>query len=387
MWASGEVATHCQVLRGRREEWERRLRMIQEARRFLYATSYNVEYDLHGMAFLEALLAAQRRGVLVTLGIDTFGQRLGSYGLPPSRRRQLEEALGVLERAGGRVLRYRPLRLLQRWLGGGQHVKAQISDAGEAIVGSSNISTRSFSSWNECSVALAGPVVHRILESVMSIFACREPDHLDVLRASERAVGDPFPLEYQWHDPNREGTALHPIIRGSPNPITARLTAEIERATRCVRVSSLYLKPPPGLARALIGAAQRGVQVELFHSHRGAIRESELPWIAAAVEYPRFLRAGIRIFESRRGEHAKMLSIDDRFVSFGSYNLEHAADDRLAESMLMTTDPRLVLEIGGVFDAMRQDPHNVEVGLNDLAHISMRDRLNRALVAPFKRWL
>lgn len=125
-------------------EWERRLAMVREARSFLYLSTFYIEHDSYGLGMLSELVAAQRRGVAVNLLIDGFGQRLGGVLMSSQQRATLDAMLNDLLRAGAIVTTYHPARRLQRWLGGGQHVKIQVSEAGEAIFGSSNLSRSSY---------------------------------------------------------------------------------------------------------------------------------------------------------------------------------------------------------------------------------------------------
>ena len=76
-------ATALEPLWNRRLEWARRLQMIRAAREFLYLSTYYIEYDAYGIELLEALAAAQGRGVQVHLLIDAFGQRLGGVLMSP----------------------------------------------------------------------------------------------------------------------------------------------------------------------------------------------------------------------------------------------------------------------------------------------------------------
>lgn len=141
------------------------------------------------------------------------------------------------------------------------------------------------------------------------------------------------------------------------------------------------------LASALVAAARRGVCVEVHHSHRDALPESELPWIAAAAHYRRFLRAGVRLYENRHGEHSKIVLVDDAHVAFGSYNFEHAAHDRLAEAMLASRDPRAVDPARAIFSQLRQHPDNARVTAAGLLDLPARLRTKRALLGPLKRWM
>ena len=92
----------------------------------------------------------------------------------------------------------------------------------------------------------------------------------------------------------------------------------------------------------LFRSAARGARVEVHHSHLDALPATELAWIAAAAHYRRLIRAGVRLFENRRGEHSKIVLVDETWVAFGSYNFEEPAHDRLAEAMLFSADPRTV---------------------------------------------
>ena len=94
------TATALCPLWSRAAEWARRRRMIREARRFLYLSTYYIEYDDYGAELIALLLAAQRRGVAVNLLIDGFGQRLG--GVLMSSRGQGASAGAARRAARGR---------------------------------------------------------------------------------------------------------------------------------------------------------------------------------------------------------------------------------------------------------------------------------------------
>ena len=205
------VATAFVPLWNRAAEWERRLAMIRDARTFLYLSIFYIEYDAYGKALLAALLDAQRRGVAVNLLIDGFGQRLGGVLMSAAERSELTREHAALRAAGGVVTFYRPSRLVQRALGGGQHVKIQVSDAGDAIFGSSNITQSSFQGWNEYSVAVRGPVVATLLESYGAIGGLVDPAHVNQLGAPVAGDTADLALEYWFCNPNLAQGALGPI--------------------------------------------------------------------------------------------------------------------------------------------------------------------------------
>ena len=371
--------------------------MVKEARSFLYLSTYYIEHDPYGVDLLSELTAAQRRGVAVNLLVDGFGQRLGGVLMSREQQSALAVMMGDLRRAGAVVATYRPRGCVQRWLGGGQHVKIQVSDAGEAIFGSSNLTRTSFEGWNEYSVAVRGPVVRTLLRSYRDIGGVVEASHLrdldDVATGvGQAAVNAPdmtseITLEYWLCNPNLHQGIAGPVGWRGRNEITNRFVERIGSARRSIRITSFYFKPVESLLVALVDAARRGVHIEVYHSHLDALPATDLAWIAAADNYERLLEVGMHLYENRHGEHSKIVLIDDEWAAFGSYNFEHAAHDRLAEAMLVSTDARATAPAAAIFAELRQHPDNVSVTAQGLSNLPARLKIRRRLLGRFKRWM
>ncbi len=368
-------------------EWERRLAMVRAARSFLYLSTFYVEHDAYGIGLLEELTAAGRRGVAVNLLIDGFGQRLGGVLMSGEQRAALATMLDNLRRAGGSVTTYRPARRMQQWLGGGQHVKIQVSEAGEAIFSSGNLTRSSFDGWNEYAVALRGPVVRTLLESYRDIGGTVNVSHLRELDDAADGVAADLELDYWVCNPNCLQGMAGPLGWRGRNVVTDRLIEAIATARRSLLITSFYFKPVEALVAAVVAAARRGVQVEVYHSHRDALPATDLAWLASAAHYPRLLEAGVRIYENRHGEHSKIVLIDNEWVAFGSYNFEHAAHDRLAEAMLSSRDVRATRPAAEIFAELRRHPDNVLVTPQVVADWPARLTARRWLFGRFKRWM
>jgi cardiolipin synthase len=371
----------------RAAEWERRLTMIREARTFLYLSTFYIEYDAYAIALLAALGDAQRRGVAVNLLIDKFGQRLGGILMSRSQLDALARAFDALRAAGAVVTLYEPPHLVQRLVGAGHHVKIQVSDAGEAIFASGNITKTSFEGWNEYAVTVRGAVVRTLLESYRLIGGTVADAHLAHLSdVASDAPGD-IALEYWFCNPVPMQGVFGPFGWRGPNAVTDRMVEMLDAAVASARLTSFYFKPVPVLMDAVLRAARRGVRVEVFHSHRDALPTTDLAWIAAAVNYDRLLDAGVVIYENRHGEHSKIVLIDDQWMACGSYNFEDAAHDRLAEAMLSSRDRRAVEPAIAILDALRDDPDNVRVTRESFRDLPARVRTRIARYGRFKRWM
>lgn len=367
----------------RTKEWQRRLAMVERARRFLYLSTYFYHPDRYGREMAEALVAAAARGVDVWLVVDGFGQRLAGALMSRAERVAARRLWPTLAQAGIHVCRYTPGPPLQRLFGGGYHIKVQVSEAGEAIFASGNISATSFDGWNEYAVAVRGAMVRPMLESVMAAIDRPERAHLDALGPPPQ--GD-TPSRYVAHLPCADPSPVSPFRQRRPNPITDALVELIDRAEQRLSITSFYFKPAPLLFAAVARAAGRGVAVEIVHSHRDALPASPAPWLAATFTYPRLLAAGVAIFERRGGEHSKIVVVDGREAAVGTYNFEWAAHDRLAESMLFTREPSIVADLAAVIGAIRAHPTVGRTDAADLAALPPGLKLRRALLYPFRRW-
>jgi cardiolipin synthase len=378
----------------RAAEWRQRLDQIRQARLFLYLSTFYIEWDAYSRELLDALDDARRRGVDVVLLVDGFGQRLGGTLMSTADRQALARRLDALRAAGAIVTIYRPARAVQRLVGGGQHVKIQVADTGEAIFGSSNITRSSFERWNEFSVAVRGPIATTLLESWSVLGGSVAAHHLAELDrisgSAPKADGSQppdIPVDYWICNPNLHQGSAGPLCWHGSNSVTDQIVEMLDAARESVQITSFYFKPARVLMEAVLRAARRGVAVEVFHSHREALPATDLAWIAAAAGYPQLLDAGVLIRENQRGEHSKIVLVDKQWVAVGSYNFEDAAHDRLAEAMLATRDPRVLTSVQAIFTELRTDADTFTVAADWAQHLPPRVRGKMAVMRPFKWWM
>lgn len=385
-WAS--TASRMKVLTDRDEEWNLRMEMIRRAERFILLTTYYFGSDERSGTMADALAAAARRGVRVVLVVDSFGHRLSRNLSKASERPKLAERLRAIDAAGGLVVSYKPSSLRHRLVGGGAHIKIQVSEKGVAVFGSSNIARQSFSHWNEASLELEGAIVALLVQE-----ACRlarlgddETAALTDLLPSKWADEPRLAVRYVREDPASRSGGLFPFGAVS-NRLTDQLVAFIDRAERSLAISSLYCKPASALKDALVRACRRGVDVELFHSHRDSLGVTHIPWIPASFHSGSIQKEGARVYENRAGEHSKVLLVDDREVAIGSYNLEHAAHDRLVEAMIFTDDVATCDRFRTMFETLRRSAGNPALTPGWLRELPLNLQVKRWLFRPLERWI
>lgn len=368
------VATSTRLLRDPDEAWQRRLELINGAERSICTTMYHVDADEHGLAYLDALIAAARRGVNVILGLDSLAERVGNMlHCSAEQVRAFDERLHALERAGGIVTWYGETAATSRLTASGTHFKSLIVDGETAVIGGRNIADLYFGPWHDCDMELHGPVVSDIADAAFHVLGQSDPmigrdpaapplsfeeygrrvmswqrDVMNNLRHERvrlfnaREAGDTssYPsFTVINHDPNTDP---------GPNRITESLLRLIDHAEHRIVLSSVFFRGTGGIPEALIRAAERGVQITILtSSEEGTAATGSLPYLNAEASYGALLAAGIEIRETSHTDHAKLYLFDDRIAAIGSYNIEQPAHDRLMEQLLVTRDPSVVAEIRG----------------------------------------
>ncbi len=105
------------------------------------------------------------------------------------------------------------------------------------------------------------------------------------------------------------------------------------------------------------------------------------------MNYGRLLDADVVIRENRRGEHSKIVLVDEASAAFGSYNVEDAAHDRLAEAMLASRDLCAVAPARAIIAELRGAPENVLVTPESFLALPARLQFRMAALGAFKWWM
>jgi phosphatidylserine/phosphatidylglycerophosphate/cardiolipin synthase-like enzyme len=282
----------------------RMLAEIGRATRFVALEMYLFESGQVATRFIDALIAAVRRGVPVHVVLDGYG----SARLLPADRARLH--------AGGvRLGFYNPFRLTRLRRGFHRdHRKMLVVDGVVAFVGGMGI-TDDFDAaagriapwWRETVIEIRGPVVRDWCDLFGDVW--------------EQATGGRFAVRLE--DRRAAGTTRGRVTanfgRGR-REISRSLLKRVRAAERRVWIATPYFVPPRKLRRALRLAARDGVDVRLLlpgpHSDHPGVRR------AGHRHYAGLLRQGVRIFEYQpRFMHQKVMLCDD-WISIGSSNVD-----------------------------------------------------------------
>lgn len=313
--------------------YSRMLQCIDAARRDVLLELYLFESGTVADRFIDALIRAAQRGVVVKLLLDDFG----AVGLAaPDRQRLIQ---------GGADLAFYNALHYGKWLGNllRDHRKLLVVDGETAFVGGAGI-TDEFDPpqhpqrrWRETMVAIEGPVVADWRE----LFA----------RLWNQSVGRPLELPAPPATEDRNGQLGRVTVTAAlaVQEIKRSVLKRVAKARHRVWIATAYFVPSWRLRRALRRAAQRGVDVRLLlpgpDTDHPAIRH------AGRKFYGRLLRDGVRILEYQpRFMHAKVALCDD-WVSIGSCNLDRWNLRWNLEANQEVDDPAFAGQVQAAFES------------------------------------
>jgi len=321
---------------------------IAQARDHINVASYIIDDQGPGQEMLKRLVARRRQGVRVNVAFDSAGCFNTSRSV-----------FDALHHEGISLLEHNPLNQLKTWLGQAfqhrNHRKLMIVDGRTGFIGGLNISGVYAGSaplkkkkicsddefakadWRDTHVRVQGPVVGQL----QRLFIDQWQRHAGSLPGPARY----FPRARAAGE-QRAGLAAAECGRGH-NDFYRALLAAVDAAHSRVCITTAYFVPPHRLLRALVAAAQRGVDVQLMLPGRS---DFWAPLHAGRWHFGQLLRAGVHIFERHdRLLHAKTAVIDGIWATVGSSNLDWRSLVHNAEANLIVFDAPFAQQMEAMF--------------------------------------
>lgn len=281
---------------------------IAEAKHHIHIEFYTWQPDDYGRRFLGELVKAARRGVEVRLLLDEIGCSAADTSF-----------FDPLVKAGGKFSWFLTLNPLRNrfFLHLRNHRKVQVFDGRLAFVGGMNIGEEyagkvpHLSPWHDMQVSVTGPVVSILQNSFADDW---------YFGTEEKLEDDKY---FPDVDASPGGHAAQVIVGGpdSPrSPVLKSVVALINKGAKRVWITTGYFVPNDLMLTALQLAAARGADVRLLIAEK-----NDHPLLVAVGRsfYEELLEFGVRIFEYSKGmNHAKVLSIDQEWLSIGSANFD-----------------------------------------------------------------
>lgn len=280
---------------------------IGSAQNDIHFQSYILKWDNTGKQVVRALAAASKRGVKVRLLLDAFGSH------------EIDEKVLRRELGPGVELRFfGPLFSNGRFhMGRRLHQKVVVFDSRKAIVGGINISDAYLGDlevrpWLDFAVFTEGEPADTLWRHCHRIWN----GGLDTKEKKGR-YGNPKPL-------NKAGTRVRPVRNDflrNKHEIAATYRRAFRTAKHSIDMISGYFLPGGRVRRLIKRANRRGVRIRIVVSEKSDVLLARL---AREYLYAWLIRNGVELYEYRPSNvHGKVLSLDGKLTSIGSYDLNN----------------------------------------------------------------
>ena len=284
---------------------------IDKAKKYIHFQSYIIDEDETGLRIIDALLRAAGRGVRIYLLLDAYGTKYLSGDLI----KKIDDS-GILFRFFSPAFITKGFQLSLRL-----HHKVLLVDGELAIIGGMNFADRYRGTsrkkeWLDFGLIVKGPEcvhINSILRKLWNkTFLSREERSNEILH-SAKTYDENVRLritENNWYRNKIE------ILRS--------YRSAFKHAQHHMIIFASYFLPGRLERKLLRLASARGVDIKIVLA-----AESDAPIFKRATKflYEYILRKNIKIYEYLPSNlHAKVATVDGKWCTFGSYNLNHLSD-------------------------------------------------------------
>ncbi len=284
---------------------------IDNAIHFIHFQTYIVDNDETGRIILDALVRAALRGVRVYFLLDAYGGK----SFPLHLEKEAEKA-GILFRRFSPGLMSEGFQFSLRL-----HHKVLLVDGETAIIGGMNIANRYHGKrgrkeWLDFAVSLKGPQCVHVLFILKKLW---NKKFLKRREQSRETIHNPF-----IHEENVRAKVVQNNWYRNKIEILNSYRSALKHSRENMIMMASYFLPGRNERKLLRNASRRGVDITIVLS-----AESDAPMFKRATNflYRFILRNDIKIFEYLPSNlHAKVATVDGRWSTIGSYNLNHLSD-------------------------------------------------------------
>lgn len=352
---------------------------IRQAKDHINLETYIFDQDELGLEFAKLLIEKQQAGVAVNIIYDS----VGTIGTPQS-------FFDNMKAAGIQLLAFNPVnpaRLQGPWSPNRRdHRKILIVDGEIAFTGGVNISASYANSslfrskskkqgkvgWRDTHIQITGPAV----AALQGVF-------LDTwLNAGEQPPAGTVYFPVLKDQGNKMVRVLASEPEGNPAIYKAYLLA-IQEARDSIHITSAYFVPDAQILKALIAAAQRGVDVKIIMP---GVTDSGLVFHAGQSFYTEMLAGGIKVYELNIAVlHAKTAVIDQVWSTVGSTNIDTRSFLHNKEVNVVVIDTEFAVSMENAF---KEDLRlSTQVTLETWQQRPQINKLKEWLARRFEYWL
>ncbi len=322
-------------------------KVIDEAKHYIHFQTYIIDEDETGRRIINALIRAAGRGVRIYLLLDAFGTKYLTKELIANI-----ENSGILFRFFSPTLVTKGFQLSLRL-----HSKVVLVDGEVAIIGGMNFADRYHGTsvkkeWLDFALLIKGPECAHILTIIKRLW---NKKFLPKNERSYETIRNPV----IYKDNIKLKVKLNNWYRRKIEILKSYRNA-IKNSEKNMILFASYFLPGRNERKLLRNASLRGVEIIIVLS-----AESDAPMFKRATGflYDFILRNKIKIYEYLPSIlHAKVATVDGKWCTIGSYNLNHLSEYASVEINVNVLDERFVKSFENMLhDIIRKDCRQVTI--------------------------
>ncbi|MBR5171611.1 MAG: cardiolipin synthase [Muribaculaceae bacterium] len=330
------------------DKFEAMKRDIEQARQYIHVQYFIIEDDEVGSELIDLLIRKAREGVQVRVLYDY----VGSFYMP-------SRVLKKMRAAGVEIHPFLEVSLTNvafriNWR---NHRKIVVIDGSIGYVGGMNIANRyvtgdsKWQPWRDTHLRISGEAV-AAMEYSFAIdwnFTTRKLLTLPTMHYSEPPASADYLVQMVGSGPTNRW-----------NNISLVFFKAITLAKRCIYIQTPYFLPSDSLLKALQSAALSGVDVRLMIPKK---TDSVMLRLATDSYIKECLLSGMKIyFYDARMMHAKVVIVDDEFVTTGSTNFDFRSFEHNFEFNALIYSKSYNAKMKDIFEADLQKSSRVSLG-------------------------
>ena len=178
------------------------------------------------------------------------------------------------------------------------------------------------------------------------------------------------------------GAVFHSSPRHGKFSVPLLYHMAIAGTRRNLRIENAYFVPDKDMVKALVGAAQRGVKVQIIVPGRQIDQKAVRR--ASRKKWPELIAGGVELYEYQPTMlHCKLLIADDLFVSIGSANFDNRSLSLNDEANLNALDATFAAEQTRIFE--RDLAQSIRITPENMDDRSLAEKPVDALRAPVEK--
>ena len=304
------------------------LEAMRKARKTINFSVYIWEPGKVSDMVFEVITERARAGVEVRVLLDGLGCM-----------RTPSEGLEAFQAAGGRVERFRPVRLggLTRFPRR-NHRRAIVIDGLIAFTGGAAVGDKwlgnaaSKDEWRDSMVQVTGPLARSVQSAFTTLWGSS---------AGEMLIGDGHYPAREASPPGAQEVSYHTSVTSAPShedhPLRLFFMLSFLSARRTLYITTPYFVPDAQTRAAAAGRARQGVDVRILLPNE--LTDAVPIRLAGHSYFDELLSAGVRIYEYQPAMmHNKTVVVDGQWSVVGSANMDIRSKELNQENVLGILD-------------------------------------------------